>query len=350
MGEDVIRVRAEPVPSNAVQHMVPMRDGIMIASDVYLPAEDGSVETVLVRLPYDKDSRYVFMDQVAPHFTSRGYAVVVQDVRGKFRSGGETIGLVNESEDGYDSIEWITQQQWSNGVVGMFGDSYYGFTQWAAVSAEHPALKAIVPRVTSADLFAEPSHGATSDVPWLVAADYLSHYWVDNEIQEFPLDYDRRPMTEIFEDAFRRIGARSRLYDALVPDVHPIDSFPFGHPFDAAPVPVLHVVGWFDNILIPSMRDYVALSQRTRVGCAPVPVGGLGGPRELPPFGRSCATRRRPPQEREGLGPVASHVCDPSARLLRRLSEESAIRGNHSQGLMAPRACRIPGVTELATA
>jgi putative CocE/NonD family hydrolase len=263
MGDDVIRVKAEPVPSNAVQHMVPMRDGIMIASDVYLPPEDVSVETVLVRLPYDKDSRYVFMDRVAPHFTSRGYAVVVQDVRGKFRSGGETIGLVNESEDGYDSIEWITQQPWSNGVVGMFGDSYYGFTQWAAVSAQHPALRAIVPRVTSADLFAEPSHGTTSDVPWLVAADYLSHYWVDNEIQEFSLDYDRRPMTEVFEDAFRRIGARSRLYDMLVPTAHLIDSFPFGHPFDAPPVPVLHVVGWFDNILTPSMRDYVELSKRS---------------------------------------------------------------------------------------
>ncbi len=263
MGEDVIRVKAEPVPPNATQYMVPMRDGVAIASDVYLPAEDTAVETVLVRLPYDKDSRYVLMDRVAPHFTSRGYAVVVQDVRGKFRSGGETVGLVNECEDGYDSIEWITQQQWSNGVVGMFGDSYYGFTQWAALSAEHPALKAIVPRVTSADLFREPTHGATSDVPWLVAADYLAHYWVDNEIQDFPLDYDRRPITAIFEEAFVRIGARSRLYDKLVPKAQAIDSFPFGHPFDASPVPVLHVVGWFDNILIPSMRDYCTLSNRS---------------------------------------------------------------------------------------
>jgi uncharacterized protein len=260
--EGVIRVKAEAVPPNAMQYMVPMRDGVLIASDVYLPAEGDPVETILVRLPYDKDSRYVLMDKVAPRFTSRGYAVVVQDVRGKFRSEGETIGLVNEPEDGYDSIEWITKQEWSNGVVGMFGDSYYGFTQWAAVSAEHPALKAIVPRVTSADLFVEPNRGTTSDVPWLLAADYLVHHWVDNEIEEFPLDYGRRPITEIFEDAFSRVGARSRLYDRLVPDGQPIDIFPLGHPFDASPVPVLHVVGWFDNILIPSMRDYVALSAR----------------------------------------------------------------------------------------
>ena len=95
--------------------------------------------------------RYTFMPQLAPHFTDRGYAFVVQDVRGKFRSEGETMPFVHEIEDGYDTLEWIVSQPWSNGSVGMWGDSYYGYTQWAVVASGHPALKAIVPRVTSTD-------------------------------------------------------------------------------------------------------------------------------------------------------------------------------------------------------
>lgn len=259
---DVIRVGAEPVPASATEHMVPMRDDVLIATDVYLPEGEGPWPAVLVRLPYDKDSRYVFFDRIARVFTQRGYAVVVQDVRGKFRSGGETIGAVNEAADGYDSIEWVSTQPWCNGVVGMFGDSYYGFTQWAAISAAHPALKAWVPRVTSHDLFATWSADGVQDVPWAVMGNYLAHYWIDNEIQDYPIDYSRRPFIDAFEDGFRRVGARSRLFDLLVPEPQPMDLFPFGHPYDAPPVPVMHVVGWFDNLLIVSMRDYEALAQR----------------------------------------------------------------------------------------
>ena len=262
MGNDIIRVSAEPVPESATEYFVPMRDGVLIATDVYLPEGDGPWPAVLVRLPYDKDSRYVFFDCIAERFTARGYAVVVQDVRGKFRSGGETVGLLNEAADGYDSIEWVSTQPWNDGMVGMFGDSYYGFTQWAAISAAHPALKAWVPRVTSHDLFAPWVGDGVEDVPWTVMADYLAHYWVDHEVQEYPIDFSRRPLIDAFEDGFRRVGARSRLFDLLVPERQPIDIFPFGHPFDSPPVPVLHCVGWFDNLLIVSMRDYEALQQR----------------------------------------------------------------------------------------
>lgn len=262
MESDVVRVSAEPVPDSATQYMVAMRDGIEIASDVYLPDSAGPWPAVLVRLPYDKDSRYVFFDRIAPRFTRRGYAVVVQDVRGKFRSGGETHGMIDEAADGYDSIEWVSAQPWCNGDVGMFGDSYYGYTQWAAVSTAPPALKAWVPRVTAHDLFIAYRDNGIQDVPWSVLGDYLSHYWVDHDILDFPLDYSIRPMIDVFEDGFRRVGARSRLFDHLLPEPKPLDLFPFGHPYDAPPVPVMHCVGWFDNLLIVSMRDYEALQER----------------------------------------------------------------------------------------
>jgi uncharacterized protein len=262
MSDEVLRIEAAPVPDAATEHMVAMRDGTRLATDVYLPAGGEPAEAVLVRLPYDKDSRYVFFEHVAAQFTSEGYAVVVQDVRGKFRSEGATVGFLGEPADGYDTIDWIIRQPWSNGLVGMFGDSYYGYTQWAAVSSAHPALKAIVPRVTSADLVAELPKSRCTDVPWMVHAVYLSHYWVDHDVYEYEQDLSLRPLTEIFEQAFRRVGGRSAFYDLTVPEYRVGELHPFGHPFDAPAIPVLHVVGWFDNLLIPSMRDYEALSQR----------------------------------------------------------------------------------------
>jgi uncharacterized protein len=263
MPEGFERITEEPVPDTAAQHMVRMRDGVHLATDVYLPEGGAPAEAVLVRLPYDKNSRYVFFRWVAEIFTRRGYAMVVQDVRGKFRSEGDTLGFVGEASDGYATIDWIISQPWSNGIVGMFGDSYYGFTQWAALSSGHRALRAIVPRVTSANLLgALHVDGTVRDVPWLVHADYVSHFWADNHIYSRPLNWSLRPLTEVFEDLFQSIGTRSAAYDVTVPHFVSLPVYPDGHPFDARPVPVLHTVGWFDNLSIVSMRDYVALSRK----------------------------------------------------------------------------------------
>ena len=160
------------VDPRAQQHMVPMRDGVELAIDVYLPDGPGPWPAVLVRLPYDKNGRYCWMPFISRHFTERGYAFLPQDVRGKFRSGGETNAFVHEIDDGYDTIEWITRQPWADGDVGHVGDSYYGFTQWAAVASGHPALRAIVPRVTVADLF-DWLDGVTP----LYGAHYMAEFW-----------------------------------------------------------------------------------------------------------------------------------------------------------------------------
>src|SRR6478672_8540732 len=149
---EIETLEAAALDPRAQQHMAPMRDGVELATDVYLPDGQGPWPSVLVRLPYDKNGRYCWMPFIATHVIARGYAFVPQDVRGRVRSEGEPLAFVNEVEDGYDTIDWLAQQPWSNGAVGMWGDSYYGFTQWAAVAARHPALKAIVPRVTIADI------------------------------------------------------------------------------------------------------------------------------------------------------------------------------------------------------
>lgn len=251
---DIETTRPAPVDPSATQHMVPARDGVELATDVYLPAGAAPRPAVLVRLPYDKNGRYCWMPFIAAHFTGRGYAFVVQDVRGKFRSGGETNAFVHEIPDGYDAIDWIARQPWCNGDVGMWGDSYYGFTQWTAVASGHPALKAIVPRVTVADLF-----GWLGGVTPLYGAHYLAEYWSDHNSHHWTPDWSHRPLSEVFDDAFDAIGSRSIAFDRILAESRgqpPVDLYAGGHPFDHLRIPTLHGVGWFDNITPPHMRDY----------------------------------------------------------------------------------------------
>jgi predicted acyl esterase len=246
-----------PVGSGATQQMVPMRDGVSLAIDVYLPDGDGPWPSVLVRLPYDKNGRYCWMPWIARHFTDRGYAFLPQDVRGKFRSGGETNAFVHEIDDGFDTIEWITRQRWANGAVGMWGDSYYGFTQWTAVASGHPALRAIVPRVTVADLF-----DWLAGVTPLYGAHYLAQYWTDHNSHHWTPDWAHRPLCELFDDAFAALGSRSIAFDRVLAEARgqaPVDLYAKGHPFDRLRIPTLHGVGWFDNITPPHMLDYERL-------------------------------------------------------------------------------------------
>jgi len=127
-----------------------MRDGVVLFADVYRPAGPGPYPTLLQRTPYDKQTSTPFILRAA----ESGYAVVVQDVRGRFTSEGAFLAFVNERQDGYDTLEWLVAQPWCNGDIGMFGGSYVGLTQWQVAISGHPALKAIVPNITAADYHA----------------------------------------------------------------------------------------------------------------------------------------------------------------------------------------------------
>ena len=140
--------------------MVSMRDGIRLATDIYRPARDGEpVEgrypTILLRTPYDKtDRRY---SEIADFFTPRGYAVVLQDMRDRYRSEGSGdyyhVVTPHTGEDGYDTIEWIAAQAWSNGRVGTVGSSYAGITQVRLALERPPHLTAIWPDVVPTNSF-----------------------------------------------------------------------------------------------------------------------------------------------------------------------------------------------------
>lgn len=140
--------------------MVPMRDGVRLATDVYRPAIDGEIveerfPTILCRTPYDKtDRRYA---EIADFFVPRGYAVCLQDVRDRYRSEGtgeyEHTVTVRQGDDGYDTIEWIAAQRWSSGRVGMVGSSYAAITQVRAALERPPHLSAIWPDVVPTNSF-----------------------------------------------------------------------------------------------------------------------------------------------------------------------------------------------------
>jgi len=145
---------------------VPMRDGVVLRADVIRPAEGGKFPVLLYRTPYGKEDEQREYTTFK-HAAERGYAVVIQDVRGRYQSDGDFRPYENEGRDGYDTIEWSAGQPWSTGAVGTFGLSYPGAVQWLAAVQTPPHLKAMVPAMT----FSTPQNffyaGGTWDMSWI---------------------------------------------------------------------------------------------------------------------------------------------------------------------------------------
>ena len=137
---------------------VTMRDGVELAADVYRPARPGKYPTIVIRTPYKKEVGELY----ARYFARRGYACVLQDVRGRYASGGEWTPFVAEKRDGYETIEWAAKQPWSTGKVGMVGGSYLGWVQYLAAIEKPPHLVTIIPNVAPPDpMYNVPyEHGA----------------------------------------------------------------------------------------------------------------------------------------------------------------------------------------------
>ncbi len=130
----------------------PMRDEVNLSSDIYLPEASGPFPTVLMRTPYD--NRGEPNVKKARRLANVGYACVVQDVRGRFDSSGEWYPFRSEATDGKDTLDWVAEQSWCNGRVGMSGGSYLGIVQWAAAMEGLARLDCIAPRVAPRDLYA----------------------------------------------------------------------------------------------------------------------------------------------------------------------------------------------------
>ncbi len=138
-----------PQPSGVREQLgiaIPMRDGIHLGADILLPSSAGRWPTILVRTPYNRKGLGSYR-----YFLGSGYAVVLEDIRGRFGSQGVFGNITQEGPDASDSIDWISKQPWSNGRVGMAGSSYVGIVEWWAALQDNPHLMAISPMSSGDD-------------------------------------------------------------------------------------------------------------------------------------------------------------------------------------------------------
>lgn len=243
-----------PLSPEAAEHRVRMRDGTRLATDVYLPDGGLPCPALLTRVPYDKCSLGTGLPLIARTVTAHGFALVAQDVRGKFRSEGEAFPYVHEAADGHDTLDWLAAQSFCDGTIGMIGDSYCAFTQWAAASTGHPALRAIAPRVTSGvgDTvgISHSPFGLAGPVEWLAAN------WTDADAYAGPLDWAVRPLRDVVRtswdvrcpvlDEWIAPEAFDWAWPRLAEVVRPVD----------VRVPALHQGGWWDVLARGGMRLY----------------------------------------------------------------------------------------------
>ena len=143
--------------TDLVDLSVAMRDGVRLATDVFLPAASRRWPTVLVRTPY---SRHATAIRGYHFFVQHGYALVVQDLRGRWASQGNFGLITQEAPDGSDTINWIASQPWSNGRVAMAGSSYLGLVQWWAAIEDNPHLRAISPMFSGDDEYTDRYYSA----------------------------------------------------------------------------------------------------------------------------------------------------------------------------------------------
>lgn len=145
------------------------RDGLSLAADVYRPAHGGPWPALLHRTPYDRTDPTLVAAIVADpvRLARQGYAVVVQDVRGRFGSGGEMDFFHQEQADGFDAVEWAAAQPWCDGRVGIYGSSYHAMTTFQALAARPPHLRAAVAMIGAADMAATTHPGGLFELGFL---------------------------------------------------------------------------------------------------------------------------------------------------------------------------------------
>ncbi len=224
---------------------IPMADGVELAATLLRPESGKPGPAILVRTPY---GRRQHLDE-ARFWAANGYAVLVQDARGKWDSQGDYMPFLNEHADGLATLDWIVDQGWSNGRVGMWGSSYLAFCQYVLASSRPPALKSIMP--ISGWLSDEDQiscGGATHimlSIPWILHEETQSRRSLaDYDIDEL---FEHLPLIETFS----AIGIESKIWNEEF-DFTPLRS----HSAADIDIPVLHVTGWHDFVCSPTLAVY----------------------------------------------------------------------------------------------
>ena len=262
--------------------LIPMRDGTRLYADVYRPDTPGRVPVLLQRTPYNKAlpaARTAVLDPLRA--ASHGFAVVIQDTRGRFTSEGEFYPFLNEIDDGHDTVEWCAAQPWSSGKIGMFGRSYVGATQWLAAVSRPPSLAAIVPGITASDYHEGWTYqgGALEwgfAVSWSLSQLTLANLAKISRDRSLPEDTQGKLVAAIdgMDDALRFLPAKDfpHLKGGLAPFFYDWLSHPrldeywkrwrIEDHYSQMAIPALHVGGWHDIFLKGSLRNFQGMVEK----------------------------------------------------------------------------------------
>lgn len=244
-------------------HMVPMRDGIRLVTDVYLPDGPGPFPVLLIRLPYGKTEPVCAMPLIASFWARKGYACVVQDVRGKWGSEGVFVPAVGQTEveDGTDTIAWIAGQPFSNGRVGMWGESYYGFTSYAGAVGGHPALKCIAPGDIGVDRYRNVYKGGVFQFNtmghWALAMNVDTVQDVSG-IDPWYLPLKDLPKTGGIEAPYFQELIRNPVRGLFWEERSLLDAH------TKVTIPMLSWTGWYDTFLGGQLADWATIAERNR--------------------------------------------------------------------------------------
>jgi putative CocE/NonD family hydrolase len=256
---------------------VPMRDGVVLRADVYRPNMSKPLPVLVQRTPYGKGfARTAFCLLAA----ERGYAVVNQDVRGRWASDGEDYPFLHEMNDGYDSVEWAAHQPWADGSVGMYGLSYMGYTQLAAAALRPPSLKTIIPTQTFCDPYSIIYQGGALalgvSVSWnLLAGVLMPMAWHRRSEQE------QATLTAQLVEAMDGMAGRETFNVLPLRDIPLIGRDGFARlyldslehptrddfwkrvqcPHRALDLPIFHIGGWYDIFVANTLRDYAGIGE-----------------------------------------------------------------------------------------
>jgi uncharacterized protein len=250
---------------------IPVRDGIELAADVYLPAPaERPAPAIVQSTPYDKSNESWFAPE-ARFYQARGYAYVIHDSRGRGKSEGEWRAFVNDGPDGHDVIEWVASQEWCTGRVGTTGISYDGWTQWA-IANEQPAHLTCMISTAAAGRWMQ-------EIPYSFGVFQLYFvWWLRGVRRRITQAYGGGPFEEVdWDSVFRQlpVGAMAEFiqptgsswqdwmrHDRL--DEY-WEAIRFDQTYADMNVPCLHVNGWFDiEDLQGGMHHYMGMVGASR--------------------------------------------------------------------------------------
>jgi len=209
------------------EEMVAMRDGIKLSTIIYLPEGSGPWPVVLIRTPYGKQSQ----TRSNGEWTKNGFAFVVQDVRGTFKSEGKYRPFVDDQADGYDTIEWLARQSWSNSKIGMYGASAMGIAANEAAMANPPHLVAAFVMVARSSVYDQSSFIGG------VFRKELNEDWLKRQHAE-----------SVLQDIFAH-GVRSEFYDRADMSKH----------WQQVHIPMYNYGGWYDIFSQGNIDNFVGL-------------------------------------------------------------------------------------------